>query len=146
MRKQLLLILKRFWYLTFLKSGKHFLDSQHPALVIYDRFKGQCTPSVLSAIDKNNVDLVIVPANCTNRLQPLDVSLNKSAKEFLRRKLQEWYTDQVHLQLRNSEEASPPVDLKISVVKPLGATWLIELYDYFKTNSEWIYRCWNYHE
>ncbi len=43
--------------------------------------------------------IVVVPANCTDRLQPLDVSLNKSAKEFLR-KFHEWYADQVRLQLR----------------------------------------------
>ena len=115
------------------------LNSQHPALVIVDRFKGQCTLSVLSAPDKNDIDLVVVPANCTDHLQPLNVSLNKSAKEFLRRKFQEWYANQVHLQLQNGEEASSPVDrLKLSVIKPLGATWLIELYDYFKTNSDII--------
>ncbi len=114
------------------------LDIQHPALVIFDRFKGQCTSSVLLALEKQNFLIVVVPANCTDRLQPLDVSLNKSAKEFLRRKFHEWYADQVRLQLQNCEDESSHVDLKLSVIKPLGATWLKELYDYFKMNSDII--------
>ena len=29
-----------------------------------------------------------------------------------------------------------PVDLKLSIAKPVGAKWLIELYDYFKTKPK----------
>lgn len=29
-----------------------------------------------------------------------------------------------------------PVDLKLSVMKPLGARWMIQLYDYFKSTPE----------
>ena len=75
------------------------LDPQHPALVIFDRFKGQCTPKILSLLNDNNILIAIVPANCTDRLQPLDVSVNKAAKECLRRQFQEWYGDQVCKQL-----------------------------------------------
>ena len=113
------------------------LDTQHPALVIFDRFKGQCTSHVLDSLRKNNIHIVVVPANCTDRLQPLDVSLNKSAKEFLQRKFQEWYAEQVRSQLQKQEEPSN-VDLKLSVIKPLGAAWLMELYDFFKINSDII--------
>lgn len=50
------------------------LDSKHPALVIFDRFKGQCTENILKLLDESNIRLAIVPANCTDRLQPrLDV-------------------------------------------------------------------------
>ena len=37
------------------------LDPQHPALVIFDRFKCQCTSRILSLLDNNNIYLVIVP-------------------------------------------------------------------------------------
>ena len=123
-------------YLTQ-KRQQLSLDTQHPALVIFDRFKGQCTSHVLDSLRKNNIHIVVVPANCTDRLQPLDVSLNKSAKEFLRRKFQEWYAEQVRSQLQKQEEPSN-VDLKLSVIKPLGAAWLMELYDFFKINSDII--------
>ncbi len=53
------------------------LDSQHPALIIFDYFKGQCTESVVKLLAENNILYVLVPANCTDRLQPLDLSVNK---------------------------------------------------------------------
>ena len=58
------------------------LPCDHHALVIYDKFKGQCTPAILQLLEENNIDVVFVPANCTDRLQPLDVSVNKAAKHF----------------------------------------------------------------
>ena len=44
------------------------------SLVIFDEFKGQTTDNVLAYLKENNVFYVKVPANCTDRLQPLDVS------------------------------------------------------------------------
>ena len=51
------------------------------SLVIFDEFKGQTTDNVLACLKENNVFYVKVPANCTDRLQPLDVSTNKPAKD-----------------------------------------------------------------
>ena len=63
--------------------AKNQLDVTHPALVIYDSFRGHCTPTILTMLEENNVYIDVVPANCTDRLQPLDLSVNKAAKEFL---------------------------------------------------------------
>jgi hypothetical protein len=60
------------------------LSSNHIALVIFDRFKGQCTPAVLQLLFDNNIQIAIVPANLTDRLQPLDISVNKAVKDCLR--------------------------------------------------------------
>jgi len=46
-------------------------------------FHGQFTETILGMLEENNVYMVIVPANCTDHLQPLDLSVNKAAKEFL---------------------------------------------------------------
>ena len=113
------------------------LDSKHPVLVIFDRFKGQCTQGILSMLDKNNVVFAIVPANCTDRLQPLDVSVNKAAKECLRRQFQQWYSEKVCVQLE-SKTAAQSVDLAMSVVKPLSVKWMIGVYDYMHTHPEII--------
>ncbi len=68
----------------FSKQGKELsLASSQHALVIFDHFKGQCTDSILKLLNESNDPLVIVPANCTDRHQPLDISVNKSAKEYL---------------------------------------------------------------
>ena len=44
--------------------------------------------------------IVIVPANCTDHLQLLDLSVNKAAKECLRKQFPKWYSDQICQQLR----------------------------------------------
>ena len=106
------------------------------ALVIFDRFQGQCTPHILSLLSTNNIHCAIVPGNCTDRLQPLDVSVNKSAKDFLREKFQTWYSDQVCSNLDDGKDTG--VDLKMSVVKPLGAEWLIDLYNYLLSKPDII--------
>ena len=52
------------------------------ALLIFDNIKGQCTEALLKLLDKNNVSVVLIPPNCTDRLQPLDVSVNKVPRNF----------------------------------------------------------------
>ena len=79
----------------------------------------------------------MVPGNCTDRLQPLDVSVNKPAKDFLRAKFQQWYSDKIRDSL-DSTNKEGVVDLKLSVVKPLGAQWLMDLYDYMLQKPELI--------
>ncbi len=138
------------WHITFTENHwsneiamadylEKVLDLSYPALVIFDRFRAQCTERILSMLDAKNVLIAIVPANCTDRLQPLDVSVNKAAKEFLRRQFQEWYSEQICQQIRKGmEKAVQPVDLRMSIVKPLGAKWMISLYDYMKSKPDII--------
>ena len=97
------------------------LSSNHQALVIYGTFKGQCTPGILDLLCENNIDVMFVPANCTDRLQPLDITVNKAAKNFMREQFQHSYADQIQLQAH--EETRKRIDLKLSIVKPLAAKW-----------------------
>ena len=55
----------------------------HPALLLFDNFKGQRTEKLLKLLDRNMVNVVLIPPNCTGRLQPLHLSANKATKEFL---------------------------------------------------------------
>ena len=71
------------------------LNDDHPALVIINNFKGQVTDGIVQLLDDNNIHLVKLPANITDRLQPMDISVNKAAKDFLRHKFNEWYSEQV---------------------------------------------------
>ena len=77
------------------EKGAQVLVASHPALVIFDRFRAQCTTSILETLESRHVHVAIVPANCTDRLQPLDVSVNKAAKDFFPRQFQAWYSEQV---------------------------------------------------
>ena len=50
-----------------------------PTVLIFDNFKAQCTEELLNS---NKIDVVLVPPNCTDHLQPLDVSISKAAKRI----------------------------------------------------------------
>ena len=80
---------------------------------------------------------ILIPANCTDRLQSLDVSVNKVAKEFLRRQFHDRYAKQICEHLKNDTPVRP-VHLRLSVVKPIGAEWMKGLYDYLKAKPEII--------
>ena len=47
------------------------LSADHSALTIFDVFKGQMTEEVFSMLEENNIHVVKVLANCTDRLQTL---------------------------------------------------------------------------
>ena len=77
-----------------------------------DNFKGQVTASVNALLEENDIYACLLPPNTTDRLQPLDVSVNKPAKDFLRRKFEEWYTEQVIKQL-DGQDPDMGEDLEI---------------------------------
>lgn len=113
------------------------LPVDYPALIIFDNFKGQCTTELLTTLDSNNINVLLIPANCTDRLQPLDISVNKSVKEFLCGKFQEWYSKQICSQLKGETEKRP-IDLHLSILKPEGAKWMISVYDYLLSKPDII--------
>lgn len=63
-----------------------------------DNCKGQITPSVANLLEESNIHVCLLPPSTTDRLQPLNVAVNKPAKEFHRRKFQEWYSKEVSQQ------------------------------------------------
>ena len=75
------------------------LFADHSALAIFDGFKGQMTEEVFSLYEENNIHVVKVPTNCTDQLQPMDLNVNKSVKEFMHSKFQKWYASKVEKQL-----------------------------------------------
>ena len=92
-------------------------------------------PTHFVNLSSNNIHIAVVPGNCTDRLQPLDVSVNKTVKDFLQGKFQQWYSDQICSSLDCGGEENM-VDLKMSVIKPLGAQWLMDLYDHMLMKQE----------
>ena len=72
------------------------LSPEHPALAIFDVFKGQVTEDIFSLLEENNIGVV------------------KGIQELT------------------------PIDLRMSIMKPLGARWLVSLHDYLKDHSSII--------
>ena len=55
-----------------------------PALLTLDTFTAHLTEAVKDALDQCKTTLVVIPGGCTPVLQPLDISLNKPLKSYIR--------------------------------------------------------------
>ncbi len=55
----------------------------------------------------------------------------------MRAQFQEWYAEQIQQQVDGKLEKKP-VDLKLSIVKPLAAKWFVQLSDYLKSKPDII--------
>ena len=55
-------------------------------------------------------------------MQPIDLTVNAQFKKLMREKFISWYAEEiVHL-----EDLNEPVDLRLTLVKPLHASWLMD--------------------
>ena len=108
------------------------LPPDQKSLLIWDVFRGQMTAKVRQALDSLNIECSYVPANMTHFFQPLDLTVNRSAKNFMRKQFMTYYASAVREQLqagKNLEDIE--VDFRISHLKPLHAQWLVNAYNYF---------------
>ena len=124
----------------YVKKMKVKLQSpdHQKALVIFDVFKGQMCQSTIDILMENDIHFVYVPPNCTDRLQPLDISVNKPCKDFMKNKFIEWYSLKVLEALERTEDERPKIDFRLSTMKPLGGQWLVSFYDYMVSNPQII--------
>ena len=68
--------------------------------------------------------------------QPLDLTVNKFAKDFMKEKISTWFSRQISLGLENGVELDEiEVDYRLVVLKPLHAKWLVELYNHMSTDE-----------
>ena len=112
------------------------LSFDQKALIIFYVFTGQMTTEVREVIETHNLIVVNVPANMTKHYQVLDLTVNKYAKAFTRRKFNEWYAKEINRQL----DAGTPLEqvdvkLRLSVMKPIHAHWMVELYNHMTTSD-----------
>ena len=67
----------------------------------------------------------------------MDLSINKPVKDFLQNKFQKWYAEEV--KKGYSQPGSVvPVNLRMSIMKPLGAAWLVGAYNYIKAKDSMV--------
>ena len=113
------------------------VGKEQAALAIFDHFKGQLTQDIVKALEEENIHSVVVPACCTDQLQPLDLTVN-SRKIFLQRRFREWFADEVASQFDDSDTSFDPVpvDLSTARMKSIGVKWLIELHQYLCNNPQ----------
>lgn len=106
------------------------LPIKQKALCILDVYRAHHVAEVLECFQENDICVAFVPACCTSELQPLDISGNAPFKKALKDKFTEWYAKQVSDGLNNKQTpAEIKVNLALSVVKPLHASWLLSAFD-----------------
>ena len=92
-----------------LKLAKH-----QKALLIWDVFRGQI-----------HIEYVYVPANRTHFFQPLDLTVNGSGKQLMKKEFITYYSDAVKQQLESGTKLEDvEIDFRLSVLKPLHAQWV----------------------
>ena len=111
------------------------LGDEQQALLMIDVFSWQMTYRVTEKLKENNIKLKRGPANMTNLFQPLDLIVNGSVKAFLK-KFTEWYSSPISKRLEEGKSIEDiDVELKLSILKPLNAKWINELYDYMTSEE-----------
>ena len=106
------------------------------ALVILDVFRGQMTDKVLDHFKENSIATVFVPANITDQLQPLDLTVNGYDKKYCKKKFNEWYMEQITKQLDSGKPINEiEVKLQLTTLKPLHAEWLTDFYNLMTTSE-----------
>ena len=126
--------------LPYVERQREALDDTAAALVIIDNFRGQITDSVNSLLEANNIHVALLPANATDLLQPMDIAVNKPAKDFLKRKFEQWYSEEVTKQLEGVEDIEAvdiqPINMSSAAMKVLTAKWLVEMGEYLSENPQ----------
>ena len=109
----------REWFVVMLRSSGHLSGPKgiwsgwrlRIVDVLAARWWNQVILSLRIKLDENNILYIIIPPNTTNRLQPLDVSVNKPAKDFVKKLFQTWYAGIFCKQLQ--DKIDEPVDVTL---------------------------------
>ena len=68
----------------------------------------------------SDCEFVAVPANMTHFFQPLDLTVNRSAKQFMQKQFMMYYSEIVRHKLEKGENIEDiEVDLRLTAIKPL---------------------------
>ena len=112
------------------------------SLVMMDTFKRQDNDEIRKFCAKNSCKIVIIPHNLTNKFQPLDINVNKTAKSFVSHKYNSQLANEVSKQLRAGKTAADvKVSLKLSVIKALDPKWIVNLYSTVKDDKKMEIKC-----
>ena len=97
---------------------------------------GQDNDRLRELCSESYCEVVIVPHNLTNKFQPLDISVSKVAKAFIQNKYNELFSNEAATQLnRGVDPTEVKITSKLSDLKPLHASWIVDLYEHLKKET-----------
>ena len=73
-------------------------------MLVLDSFSAHVTPAVKQKLKSINAVPLVIPGGCTSKIQPLDVSLNKPFKSYVRK----YWSNFVLEQPVNIQKLKPP--------------------------------------
>lgn len=77
-----------------------------------------------------------MPANITHFFEPLDLTVNGSAKKNMRKQFIAYHSSAVKQQLNSGKPLEDiDVDFRLTVIKPLRAQWLVDMFNFFTTQN-----------
>lgn len=87
-----------------------------------------------------NIEIVYIPPSTTDKLQPMDLSIQKVVKDKMKQRFLRWYASCISKQLDNGVdmETLKPVNLRLSILKPLSGEWLVETYKDIRSQPEMV--------
>ncbi|XP_063400328.1 uncharacterized protein LOC134684939 [Mytilus trossulus] len=114
------------------------------AIAIFDVFKAHRGERLLNLLKDNDIVPLFVPA-CTDRLQPLDLSVNREYKEQLKSYFHDWYSAEVIHQINEQEDSTGEiapdnvvVNMRTSVLKPIHANLIVSSHNKMSTRKDLI--------
>jgi hypothetical protein len=84
--------------------------------------------------------VIFVPANCTSKLHPGNVILQRPFKHAFKLEFHNWTTTEVKLQIEANGELE--VDLSMSYLKPRIPAWLFLAWAHVKKMKAMIQKWW----
>ena len=121
------------WVTEVLARHAKKLPVGKKGLLIMDNHRSHINPKVLKAIKNLNYDIELLPPNCTGRLQPLDIGINKNLKEIYSQKWENWFEDVAALS--SGKKSFPPP------TKELCVSWIWK--SYREVTEKILQNAWN---
>jgi len=74
-------------FVPYFERIRQLFNEDKPALVIMDNF----TEVLTELLESHRIHTCLIPPSTIDRLQPMDISVNKPAKNFLKKQFEMWY-------------------------------------------------------
>ena len=113
----------------------------HKTLVIFDVFRAQITEEFRNKLRAKHFVYVTIPPCCTDKLQPMDLSVNKMFKDQMKQKFQMCYSEQVMQQMKDDGDCLPDpskIDLSLGALKAISSKWLCDTHIHVQKNPNLV--------
>ena len=87
------------------------------SLLVWDMFRAHCCDSVKEKLKEYRTRQAVIPGGCTSVLQPLDVSINKPFKTYLRKLWNTWMVSDEKEFTKSGAMKRPGLSLVVQWVK-----------------------------